>query len=122
MRSTSGYLEVVGRSYYLLMEITFRTHTQFNLPLIPIYRSEVPPTIIESQSSQVADVTEHANVSIQCKANGYPRANISWRRDDGLPIRLNGRFNQSNGQTGQSAVVKLDSVQQTSASRKYSQA
>lgn len=79
---------------------------------------KVPPTIIESQSSQVADAVEHANVSIQCKANGHPPATITWRRDDGLPIRLYGRFNNTNEQNHSSLVDSLDNSRQTSISRK----
>lgn len=52
----------------------------------------VPPTITESQTSQVAQALEHTNVSIQCKASGHPRPTITWQREDGSPIRLNGRF------------------------------
>lgn len=52
----------------------------------------MPPRIIESQTTQVAEITEHSNVSIQCKAHGHPRPSVVWRREDGLPIRLNGRF------------------------------
>lgn len=52
----------------------------------------VPPRIIEAQTTQMAEIAEHFNVSIQCKANGHPRPSIVWRREDGQPIRLNGRF------------------------------
>lgn len=38
----------------------------------------------------MAEVVEHSNVTIQCKANGHPRPTISWRREDGEPIRLSG--------------------------------
>lgn len=68
----------------------------------------MPPTIIESQTSQVTEVIEHSNVSIQCKANGHPKPTISWRRDDGIPIRLNGIFNTKS---------ELDLVADTSLSR-----
>lgn len=50
----------------------------------------MPPTIVEAQSSQVAEVTEFSNVSIQCKFSGTPKPTVSWRRDDGMPIRLIG--------------------------------
>lgn len=52
----------------------------------------MPPTIIEPQSTRVAEVAEHSDVSLQCKANGHPRPTITWRRDDGSPIRLGGRL------------------------------
>lgn len=50
----------------------------------------VPANFVEAETSQVAEVLEHANVSLQCKANGHPRPAISWRRDDGEPIKLTG--------------------------------
>lgn len=56
----------------------------------------MPPTIIESQTSQAVDVIEHSNATIQCKADGYPKVNILWRRDDGSPIKLKGIGNYSN--------------------------
>lgn len=38
----------------------------------------------------MAEVDEHSNVTIQCRASGHPKPTISWRREDGLPIKLNG--------------------------------
>uniref|UniRef100_A0A6G1S8R6 Lachesin n=1 Tax=Aceria tosichella TaxID=561515 RepID=A0A6G1S8R6_9ACAR len=61
MRSISGYLDVV-----------------------------VPPSLIETESTQVAEVMEHSNVSLQCKASGHPKPTIGWRREDGEPIKLIG--------------------------------
>ncbi|CAH2005353.1 unnamed protein product [Acanthoscelides obtectus] len=37
-------------------------------------------------------VLESTNVSISCKATGYPEAFIMWRREDGQDIRYNGEF------------------------------
>lgn len=51
--------------------------------------------IIESQTSQVVEAIEYANVSIQCKADAHPRATITWRRDDGSPIKLRGGQKQT---------------------------
>lgn len=45
-------------------------------------------------------MAEHANVSLQCKANGHPRPTISWRREDGEPIRLTGAGGQAKWSTG----------------------
>lgn len=50
----------------------------------------VPPSIVEAQTSQMAELAEHSNVSLQCKTAGNPKPNVVWHRDDGLPIKLNG--------------------------------
>ena len=59
-------------------------------------RPKVPPSIIEAQSSQAAEVAEHSNVSIQCKASGQPKPIVTWRRSDGAPIRLVGAATRNN--------------------------
>ncbi|OQR70390.1 hypothetical protein BIW11_04169 [Tropilaelaps mercedesae] len=50
----------------------------------------VPPDILVEQSSADVVVREGANVSLACKARGYPTPSISWRREDGEPIPLGG--------------------------------
>lgn len=47
--------------------------------------------IVESQSSQQVTVDEYSNVTLTCKTSAHPKATTTWKRDDGLPIRLNGR-------------------------------
>lgn len=42
----------------------------------------------------MVEAIEYTNVSIQCKADAHPRATITWRRDDGSPIKLRGGQNQ----------------------------
>lgn len=64
----------------------------------------VPPQIIESQSTHVAEVMEYSNISLQCKANGHPKPSIIWRRDDGLPIKLIGGDNAN----GTSSAASTD--------------
>lgn len=41
----------------------------------------------EGSSSDVV-VREGANVTLTCKAVGYPTPNITWRREDNEPIPL----------------------------------
>lgn len=48
----------------------------------------VPPDILEKGSSSDVVVREGANVTLTCKAVGYPTPNISWRREDNEPIPL----------------------------------
>lgn len=48
----------------------------------------VPPDIIMNESSTDITAREGTNVSLLCKAKGYPSPNISWRREDNQPIPL----------------------------------
>ncbi|XP_066157977.1 neurotrimin-like isoform X2 [Euwallacea fornicatus] len=61
MRSRKGYLQVV-----------------------------VPPSIIDRETSSDMVVLESTNVSLTCKATGYPEPYVMWRREDGEDIRYNG--------------------------------
>ncbi|VEN43247.1 unnamed protein product, partial [Callosobruchus maculatus] len=63
MRSRKGYLQVV-----------------------------VPPSIVDRETSSDMVVLESTNVSMTCKATGYPEPFIMWRREDGQDIRYNGDF------------------------------
>lgn len=69
----------------------------------------MPPKITEAQTTQVAEIAEHTNVSIQCKASGHPKPSISWRREDGSPIRLNGQYQSPAGVGNASAQFELTS-------------
>lgn len=49
----------------------------------------VPPDIMDQESSSsTVRVREGTNVSLTCKASGYPEPSISWRREDNKPIGL----------------------------------
>ncbi|XP_037047809.1 lachesin isoform X1 [Bradysia coprophila] len=61
MRSRKGYLQVV-----------------------------VPPVIIESMTSNDMVVREGTNVSLMCKARGYPDPYVMWRREDGDEMSIAG--------------------------------
>lgn len=43
----------------------------------------------QPQASQVT-VSEASNASLSCRARGHPTPTITWRREDGQPILLNG--------------------------------
>ena len=49
---------------------------------------QVPPDIIDEESSADTLATEGMPVRLNCKARGNPRTQITWRREDGKPIRL----------------------------------
>ncbi|EDS29477.1 conserved hypothetical protein [Culex quinquefasciatus] len=61
MRSRKGYLQVV-----------------------------VPPAIVESMTSNDMVVREGTNVSLTCKAKGFPEPYVMWRREDGDEMAIGG--------------------------------
>ncbi|KAL1401304.1 hypothetical protein pipiens_006713 [Culex pipiens pipiens] len=72
MRSRKGYLQVV-----------------------------VPPAIVESMTSNDMVVREGTNVSLTCKAKGFPEPYVMWRREDGDEMAIggeNGKFNVVDGE------------------------
>nr|CAI5820068.1 unnamed protein product [Callosobruchus analis] len=49
----------------------------------------VPPHIIDTESTQfTVAVRENQNISLTCKADGYPIPKIIWRREDGQAINV----------------------------------
>ncbi|XP_063227291.1 lachesin-like isoform X2 [Bacillus rossius redtenbacheri] len=77
MRSRQGYLQVV-----------------------------VPPTIVDKDTSTDMVVREASNVTLTCKAAGYPEPYVMWRREDGEDIIYNGdSVNVVDGETLQ--IVKV---------------
>ncbi|XP_017494254.1 PREDICTED: limbic system-associated membrane protein-like, partial [Rhagoletis zephyria] len=53
-------------------------------------RVVVPPDIIDEESSDDVTIVEGANVTLKCRAKGYPQPNIEWRREDGNRVPLGG--------------------------------
>ncbi|XP_024872805.1 neurotrimin isoform X6 [Temnothorax curvispinosus] len=50
----------------------------------------VPPSIITKETSTDMVVREASNVTLTCKATGYPEPYVMWRREDGKNINYNG--------------------------------
>jgi hypothetical protein len=50
----------------------------------------VPPSIVDRETSTDMVVRESANVTLTCKATGYPEPYVMWRREDGKDINYNG--------------------------------
>lgn len=104
MRSRKGYLQVVGEYY------STHTHTeraQFNLSSSLSLIDAVPPMIVEGMTSNDMVVREGQNVSLMCKARGYPEPYVMWRREDGEEMLIGGEH-------GKLAVsnIHLASIQQ----------
>lgn len=49
----------------------------------------VPPNILDEDSTQSSvAVRENQNISLTCKAEGFPAPKIMWRREDGQTITV----------------------------------
>ncbi|RWS10130.1 lachesin-like protein, partial [Dinothrombium tinctorium] len=51
----------------------------------------VPPDIVVEESSSDVVVTEGSNVTMRCKAKGYPTPSIKWKREDSGDILLHSK-------------------------------
>ncbi|KAG0420237.1 hypothetical protein HPB47_003593 [Ixodes persulcatus] len=78
MRSQVGYLDVLGEC----------TRTLASLASFGTCRSCMPPDIVGSESSSDVLVREGSNVTLVCRAKGYPAPRITWRREDGQSIAV----------------------------------
>ncbi|XP_063590575.1 neurotrimin-like isoform X2 [Penaeus indicus] len=54
---------------------------------------QVPPDIIDEESSSEVTVKEGHDVTLVCRARGSPKPVISWKREDGGRIDLNNGIN-----------------------------
>lgn len=49
----------------------------------------VPPNILDTESTQsTIAIRENQNISLTCKAEGFPTPKIMWRREDGQGISV----------------------------------
>lgn len=55
----------------------------------------VPPSIIDKDTSTDMVVREATNVTLTCKAKGYPAPYVMWRRADGKSINYDGKIGES---------------------------
>lgn len=52
----------------------------------------MPPNILDNESTQsTVAVRENQNISLTCKADGFPPPKIMWRREDGQTISVDKR-------------------------------
>jgi len=58
--------------------------------IILIFWFQVPPSIIDKETSTDMVVREANNATLICKAAGYPEPYVMWRREDGDDINYNG--------------------------------
>lgn len=50
----------------------------------------VPPSIIDNMTSTDMVVREGSDVTLVCRASGYPEPYVMWRREDGQDFNYNG--------------------------------
>ncbi|XP_078048734.1 lachesin [Augochlora pura] len=75
------------RGYYMCQVNTVPMMSQ-----VGFLKVVVPPNILDSLSTESAvAVREHQNITLTCKADGYPTPKLTWRREDGQDISLNRR-------------------------------
>lgn len=52
--------------------------------------TQVPPNILDSLSTEsTVAVRENQNITLTCKADGYPTPKLMWKREDGQNININ---------------------------------
>ncbi|XP_060537401.1 lachesin isoform X2 [Cylas formicarius] len=56
----------------------------------------IPPDIVYEETSGDMMVPEGGSAKLVCKARGYPKPKIVWRREDGGPIIARGHHNSKN--------------------------
>lgn len=55
-----------------------------------MFTQSVPPSIIDNMTSSDMVVREGGDVSLVCRAGGYPEPYVMWRREDGQDFHYNG--------------------------------
>nr|XP_031847183.1 lachesin-like [Nomia melanderi] len=73
------------RGYYMCQVNTIPMMSQ-----VGFLQVVVPPNILDSLSTaSTVAIRENLNISLTCKADGYPTPKISWKREDGQSIMIN---------------------------------
>ncbi|XP_022247140.1 lachesin-like isoform X1 [Limulus polyphemus] len=68
----------------------------------------VPPVIIDAESDTDVLAREGSNVTMKCRAKGYPVPEITWKREDGQPVSVGlwqNDLDQDISHTGESLKV-----------------
>ncbi|XP_011064553.1 PREDICTED: lachesin-like [Acromyrmex echinatior] len=73
------------RGYYMC-----QVNTNPMISQVGFLQVVVPPNILDSLSTEsTVAVREHQNITLTCKADGYPPPKLMWKREDGQVISLN---------------------------------
>ncbi|OAD56587.1 Lachesin [Eufriesea mexicana] len=72
------------RGYYMCQ---LNTHPMINQ--VGFLQVVVPPNILDSLSTEsTVAVRENQNITLTCKADGYPTPKLMWKREDGQSISI----------------------------------
>ncbi|KAL1420868.1 hypothetical protein MTO96_004247 [Rhipicephalus appendiculatus] len=77
---------------------------------------DCPPDIVGSESSSDVLVREGSNVTLSCRAKGYPAPRITWRREDGTPIAV-GNWQEQLGSAADNVSYEGEELSITKVSR-----
>ncbi|XP_077258519.1 lachesin isoform X3 [Temnothorax americanus] len=73
------------RGYYMC-----QVNTNPMISQVGFLQVVVPPNILDSLSTEsTVAVREHQNITLTCKADGYPPPKLMWKREDGQVISIN---------------------------------
>ncbi|XP_015184404.1 PREDICTED: lachesin-like isoform X3 [Polistes dominula] len=73
------------RGYYMC-----QVNTNPMISQVGFLQVVVPPNILDSLSTEsTVAVRENQNITLTCKADGYPTPKLSWKREDGQGISIN---------------------------------
>ncbi|OXU30426.1 hypothetical protein TSAR_001863 [Trichomalopsis sarcophagae] len=80
-------VEQQDRGYYMC-----QVNTNPMISQVGFLEVVVPPNILDSEStSSTVAVREHQNVTLTCKADGYPTPKLKWKREDNQVILVDRR-------------------------------
>ncbi|XP_067210814.1 lachesin-like isoform X4 [Linepithema humile] len=73
------------RGYYMC-----QVNTNPMISQVGFLQVVVPPNILDSLSTEsTVAVRENQNITLTCKADGYPQPKLMWKREDGQVISIN---------------------------------
>ncbi|CAL4066807.1 unnamed protein product, partial [Meganyctiphanes norvegica] len=90
LRSEKSYMSEVAPSD---SSIIYKHKTDILATNIRFTPEDVPPDIIDEESSSEVVVQEGHDVTLRCRARGSPKPIISWKREDGGKIHLSNGIN-----------------------------
>lgn len=82
------YLQVLGANNTFRLPAVLGNRIDKNIN--SFFKFTVPPKIMEDMTSNDVVVREMTDVTLHCRAVGYPEPYVMWRRGDGYDFIYNG--------------------------------